>query len=63
MEKQLTSDSRTVSLPPESPESESEKVPVNGTSAGIRYASDEQFQKAQLKTSAQHAGLFRRLAK
>ena len=28
----------------------------------VRYASDEQFKKAQKKTSKAHAGLFRRLA-
>jgi hypothetical protein len=33
-----------------------EKVP------GIRYASDERFKEAHRKTSALHAGLFRRLA-
>jgi hypothetical protein len=30
--------------------------------ARVRTASDEQFRKAQRKTSALHAGLFRRLA-
>lgn len=34
-----------------------------GKPSGIRTASEEQFQKAHRKTSAQHAGLFRRLAK
>jgi len=29
---------------------------------GVRYASDERFRKAHRKTSALHAGLFRRLA-
>lgn len=32
------------------------------TPPGIRYASDERFRAAQRKTSALHAGLFRRLA-
>ncbi len=36
---------------------------VNGKPSGIRTATDAQFQKAHRKTSAQHAGLFRRLAK
>jgi hypothetical protein len=35
---------------------------MNGKPAGVRYASDEQFKKAHRKTSALHAGLFRRLA-
>jgi hypothetical protein len=39
------------------------RTPVNGRPSGIRTASEEQFQKAHRKTSAQHAGLFRRLAK
>jgi hypothetical protein len=30
--------------------------------SGIRYASDERFREAHRKTSALHAGLFRRLA-
>jgi hypothetical protein len=34
----------------------------NGKNSGVRNASKEQFEKAQRKTSAKHAGLFRRLA-
>ena len=63
MEKELTGEPETVSAPSGSPESESGETRDNGTAAGIRYASDEQFQKAHRKTSALHAGLFRRLAK
>jgi hypothetical protein len=36
---------------------------VRKSSVNIRTASKEQFAKAQLKTTAVHAGLFRRLAK
>jgi len=36
---------------------------VNGKTSSFRTASKEQFDKAHRKTSAQHAGLFRRLAK
>jgi hypothetical protein len=39
----------------------SEETRLNGKPA-VRYASDEQFRKAQEKTSKDHAGLFRRLA-
>jgi hypothetical protein len=38
-----------------------EKTRLNGKPV-VRYASDEQFRKAQEKTSKAHAGLFRRLA-
>ncbi len=62
VDKETSKDVKTV---PE-PGSSSAKGPgtrVNGTPSGIRTASEEQFQKAHRKTSAQHAGLFRRLAK
>ncbi len=36
---------------------------VNGTAPAIRTASKDEFEKASRKTRAQHAGLFRRLAK
>ena len=49
--------------PPERSEPETAEVRANGERSGVRYASDEQFKKAQSKTSTLHAGLFRRLAK
>jgi hypothetical protein len=39
------------------------QAPANGKTSSVRIASKEQFEQAQRKTSAQHAGLFRRLAK
>jgi hypothetical protein len=36
---------------------------VNGKTSGVRTASKQQFDSAHRKTSALHAGLFRRLAK
>jgi hypothetical protein len=36
---------------------------ANGQTPGVRTASKQQFDKAHRKTRAQHAGLFRRLAK
>jgi hypothetical protein len=36
--------------------------PVIEEASSVRYASDQRFKEAQLKTSALHAGLFRRLA-
>jgi hypothetical protein len=51
-------------VPPESPsETKGQETRVNGKPPGIRTASEEQFKKAHRKTSAQQAGLFRRLAK
>ncbi len=44
-----------------SPPASTEPKP-NGKPVGIRYASKEQFAKAQRKTRTLHAGLFRRLA-
>jgi hypothetical protein len=39
------------------------QTPVNGKTPAVRVASKQQFDEAHRKTSAQHAGLFRRLAK
>jgi hypothetical protein len=62
MDKKTSKDATPV--PAEAPSNAKEEAPpVNGKPAGIRTASEEQFKKAQRKTSAQHAGLFRRLAK
>jgi hypothetical protein len=36
---------------------------VSGKTPGVRTASKQQFDKAHRKTTVQHAGLFRRLAK
>ncbi len=60
MDKETSKDVTTV--PAQDP-AKGPKKRVNGGSSGIRTASDEQFKKAHRKTSAQHAGLFRRLAK
>ena len=62
MEKGITKEPKTVSHPPAQSEPDGGEPHVNGKSSGIRYASDEQFAKAHQKTSARHAGLFRRLA-
>jgi hypothetical protein len=40
-----------------------DKTVRNGTTPRTRYASKEEFQKAQRKTSILHDGLFRRLSK
>lgn len=48
--------------PEASPEHEDDSSRENGDRI-LRTASKEQFDKAQRKTMAQHAGLFRRLAK
>jgi hypothetical protein len=62
VEKEVTREPKAVSPVPSALESGEPRV--NGTPArGIRYATDEQFKKAQTKTSTLHAGLFRRLAK
>lgn len=62
VEKEVTREAKAVSPVPSAPESVQPRV--KGTQArGIRYATDEQFKKAQTKTSTLHAGLFRRLAK
>jgi hypothetical protein len=37
--------------------------PAGEKAPGVRFASKEEFDKAQRKTLAKHAGLFRRLAK
>lgn len=44
-------------------EPQGQETRVNGNPSGVRTASKQQFDKAHRKTSAQHAGLFRRLAK
>ena len=63
MKKELTNGTKTAAPPPEGPAPEGEEARENGKQTGIRYASDEQFGKAHRKTSALHAGLFRRLAR
>ena len=60
MQKEITRKSET--QPPVSFRQHGGETRVNGKSAEIRYASDEQFEKAHRKTSILHAGLFRRLA-
>ena len=60
MEKEFTGKSKKA-VPPTSSEPIAAEVPANGKPSGVRGASDEQFKKAQRKTSALHAGLFRRL--
>jgi hypothetical protein len=49
--------------PPQVTEPQPQERPVNGKTPGVRTASKEEFEKAHRKTSGQHAGLFRRLAK
>ena len=61
VEKELTRDTKTVSKPPVPAAPEEPRA--SGEPSGIRYATDEQFRKAQGKTSTLHAGLFRRLSK
>jgi hypothetical protein len=47
----------------QSPDSQEDKEDrVNEKVSNIRYASDQRFREAHRKTSALHAGLFRRLA-
>ncbi|HEV2691023.1 MAG TPA: hypothetical protein VGV35_20850 [Bryobacteraceae bacterium] len=48
---------------PQTTDSEGQETRANGKTSGVRFASKEQFDKAHRKTSAQHARLFRRLAK
>lgn len=62
MEKKATRASKTAVHPPAGSLPEGGGTRVNGKPSGVRFASDEQFRKAHRKTSAQHAGLFRRLA-
>lgn len=47
----------------EAPGPEEHGTPVNGKTPGVHIASKQQFDKAHRKTTVQHAGLFRRLAK
>ena len=54
MEKEVIRDNAKAPVPSEEAR--------NGKPTTVRYASDEQFRKAQEKTSKDHAGLFRRLA-
>ena len=61
MDKKTSKDVKTVPAPGPS-ETTGPGPRVNGKPSGIRTASEEQFQKAHRKTSAQHAALFRRLA-
>jgi hypothetical protein len=49
--------------PPQATEPQGQETRVNGKTSGVRTASKQEFDKAHRKTSAQHAGLFRRLAK
>jgi hypothetical protein len=49
--------------PPKATEPEREEMRAKGETPGVRTASKQQFDKAHRKTIAQHAGLFRRLAK
>jgi hypothetical protein len=64
VEKEFIKEPETVSPPPVPSAADSGKPRKNGTPSVIpQYASDEQFAKAHRKTSTQHAGLFRRLAK
>jgi hypothetical protein len=48
--------------PPHAKELQGQETRANGKTSGVRIASKQQFDKAHRKTSAQHAGLFRRLA-
>jgi hypothetical protein len=61
VEKETSKDLASTSPQANGPEGQEPRV--NGKSARVRTASKEQFEKAQRKTSATHAGLFRRLAK
>jgi hypothetical protein len=61
MQKEFTKESKSAA--PVYSKPEREQARANGKSSSVRYASDEQFAKAHRKTSALHAGLFRRLAK
>ena len=50
-------------VPEQAPELLGQETPANGKTPAVRTASKQQFDKVHRKTSAQHAGLFRRLAK
>jgi hypothetical protein len=63
VEKEVIGEPKAVAQPPEASKPEAGEARVNGKASGGRYASDEQFGKAHRKTSALHAGLFRRLSK
>jgi hypothetical protein len=62
MPKEMTGKSEAMAQGPAGSKQPAGEARLNGKSPKIRYASDEQFQKAHHKTSALHAGLFRRLA-
>jgi hypothetical protein len=49
--------------PPQAAEPQGRQARAEGGAPDVRTASKQQFDKAHRKTSAQHAGLFRRLAK
>jgi len=49
--------------PEQATEVRGQETLANGKTPKVRTASKQQFDKAHRKTSAQHAGLFRRLAK
>lgn len=57
--KELVKANRTVHTAQQEPEGEVRP----STRPAVRTATKDQFEKAQRKTSAVHAGLFRRLAK
>ena len=63
MGKEASKDVKAVPAQDDPSKTKGPETSVNGTPSEIRTASEEQFQKAHRKTSAQHAGLFRRLAK
>jgi hypothetical protein len=48
--------------PEQATEVRGQEAPADGKTPGVRTASKQQFDKAHRKTSAQHVGLFRRLA-
>jgi hypothetical protein len=54
--------SKKLQFTPPAAEPQIRQTRVNGKTSAVRTASKEEFDKAHRKTSAQHAGLFRRLA-
>ena len=62
MNKETSEDVEIVSAQTPSTTKEPEP-PVNGKPSSVRTATEGQFRKAHRKTSTEHAGLFRRLAK
>jgi hypothetical protein len=63
MQKEIIRKSESMAQPPVGTNQQGGEARAEGKSSEIRYASDEQFEKAHRKTSTLHAGLFRRLAK